>query len=129
MENQDRRFSPTVVDHAKHPRNAGEMESCDAYGIGGDVSQGESIALFIKVRDGVITDCSFIANGCTATVAAGSMTTELLKNKAFAEAAALTAEQLTEALGGLPDVKLSSAALAIEAVRDALARYADMVSI
>ncbi|MDD4075105.1 MAG: iron-sulfur cluster assembly scaffold protein [Eubacteriales bacterium] len=124
MENQDKRFSPTVIDHAKRPRNAGELEDCDAYGVGGDLAAGESVVLFIKVRDGVICDCTFLARGCSSVIAAGSMTTELLKGKTLASAAALTAAQLTAALGGLPAVKLKSAELAIAALHDALARYA-----
>ncbi|MDO5111730.1 MAG: iron-sulfur cluster assembly scaffold protein [Clostridia bacterium] len=124
MEDQDKRFSPTVIAHAKRPHNAGEMEDCDAYGVGGDLTQGESIVLFIKVREDTITDCTFLAQGCSSAIAAGSMTTELIKDKTLAEAAALTAPQLVEALGGLPAVKLPSADLAIQAIQDALSRYA-----
>ena len=125
MENQSKRFSPTVIDHAKRPRNAGEPEDCDAYGIGGDLTEGDSVVLFLKVREDRITDCRFIAQGCTSAIAAGSMTTELVKGKTLAEASALTATQLTDALGGLPAVKLTSAGLAIDALRDALRRYGD----
>lgn len=124
MNDNDKRFSPTVLEHARRPRNARELEDCDAYGVGGELAQGDSIALFIKVRNDTIADCSFIAQGCTSTIAAGSLLTELISGNTLSQAAALTEGALIEALGGLPFVKRYSARLAVLALNDALERYA-----
>ena len=58
--------------------------------------------------------------GCSASIAASSVTTELVAGKSVGEARALTRHDIAEALDGIPPAKLHSAVLAIDALKAAL---------
>ena len=79
--------------------------------------------MYLKIDDGVITDCKFKTFGCGAAIATSSMATELIKGKSVDEALALTNSAVVEALDGLPAVKVHCSVLAEEAVKTAVADY------
>ncbi|NSW92797.1 MAG: iron-sulfur cluster assembly scaffold protein, partial [Firmicutes bacterium] len=68
-------YSETVMDHFSNPRNSGKMISSDGEGIDGDVRCGDSLTIYIKVKDNRITDIRFLVFGCAASIATSSMTT------------------------------------------------------
>ena len=53
-------FNDKVIDHFMSPRNAGTMPDADAVGSSGDPRCGDALTLYIKVKDDVITDISFL---------------------------------------------------------------------
>ena len=57
------------------------------------------------------------------TIACGSMLSELVLGRSIAECRELTADDLIDALDGVPPDKLHCPALAIGALRDALSRW------
>ena len=111
------RFSDVLMDHFTWPRNTGEIQSPDCIGIGGTAGQGPVIVLTLRVRDNLVVEAKCKASGCGVTVAAGSILTELILNRRIDECRCITAEQLTEALGGVPPDKLHSPILAVTALR------------
>jgi nitrogen fixation protein NifU and related proteins len=60
---------------------------------------------------------------CGPTIASGSMLTEMIAGKSIVECRELTAENLIEALDGMPPDRLHCPALAIGAPNDALAKW------
>lgn len=116
-------WSEQVMDHFTNPRNLGEMEDADSFGIGGDIMCGDSMILFIKVRDDVIYDASFLVQGCVAAIASSSMTTEIVKGKTIEEAKRISPEDISDALGGLPEHKMHCSVLGTAAIEDAIRRY------
>jgi nitrogen fixation NifU-like protein len=99
------------------------MPDADAEGTCGDPSCGDSLTLYIKVKDEVIEDISFLVFGCVAAIATSSMTTELVKGKSLDEALKLTDTDITEALGGLPENKLHCSVLGATALKNAIENY------
>ena len=93
-------FSDKVIEHFMCPRNAGSMPDADGIGSCGDPSCGDSLTLYIKVKDNVITDISFLVFGCVAAIASSSMTTELAKGKTLEEALRITDNDIADALDG-----------------------------
>ena len=118
-------YSDTVMDHFTHPRNLGKMEDADGIGEVGNAKCGDIMKMYIKVRDGVITDVKFNTFGCGSAIASSSMATEMIKGKPVSEALQLTNRAVTEALGGLPAHKLHCSVLAEEAVQAAVKDYYD----
>ncbi len=118
-------YSEKVMDHFENPRNVGVMEDADGVGEVGNPVCGDIMKMFIKVRDGVITDVKFKTYGCTSAVASSSMATEMIKGKTIAQALELSNKAVTEALGGLPPQKIHCSVLAEEAVRAAVKDYYD----
>ena len=116
-------YSEKVMDHFANPRNVGEIEDADGVGEVGNAKCGDIMKMYIKVSDGVITDCKFKTFGCGAAVATSSMATELIKGKPIEEALKLTNKAVVEALDGLPTVKLHCSVLAEQAIKAALSDY------
>ncbi|MEW6034324.1 MAG: iron-sulfur cluster assembly scaffold protein [Chloroflexota bacterium] len=115
-------FSDTVINHATNPRNAGSIPDADAYAfLLGPCA--DKMEVWLKVRNGRVEDASFWTDGCGATIACGSMTTELVKGKTLGEVLAITAEAIATNLGGLPEDHVHCAGLASSTLKKAVAEY------
>ena len=79
-------YSDKVMDHFQNPRNVGKMDDADGIGEVGNAKCGDIMRMYIKVEDGVITDCKFNTFGCGSAIATSSMATELIKGKPVEEA-------------------------------------------
>ena len=118
-------YSDKVMDHFQNPRNVGKMDDADGIGEVGNAKCGAIMRMYIKVEDGVITDCKFNTFGCGSAIATSSMATELIKGKPVEEALELSNQAVVEALDGLPPQKIHCSLLAEEAVRAAVKDYYD----
>lgn len=118
-------YSDKVMDHFQNPRNVGKLEDADGIGEVGNAKCGDIMRMYIKVNDGVITDCKFNTFGCGSAIATSSMATELIKGKPIEEALKLSNQAVVEALDGLPAHKIHCSVLAEEAVRAAVKDYYD----
>jgi len=116
-------YSEKVMEHFKNPRNVGNMEEPDGIGHVGNVVCGDIMELYIKVKDGVITDAKFKTFGCGAAIATSSMVTELVTGKTVEEALKISNRAVAESLGGLPPIKMHCSVLAEEALRAAIDDY------
>ena len=116
-------YSDKVMDHFMNPRNVGVIEDADGVGRTGNPVCGDLMEMSIKVNGDVITDIKFRTFGCGAAIATSSMATELIKGKEIDEALAITNRTITEALDGLPPVKVHCSVLAADALRTSLADY------
>ncbi|MFH1651943.1 MAG: iron-sulfur cluster assembly scaffold protein [Chloroflexota bacterium] len=112
-------YTGTVVEHSLHPRNLGSLESPDGYArFTGDC--GDSVELWLNVRDGMVRDIAFTSDGCSATIAAVSMMTELTRGKNLDKARGIRPQDVLEALGGLPPGNMHCAQLAVDVLRQAI---------
>ena len=117
------KYSEKVMDHFTNPRNVGEIENADGVGVVGNAKCGDIMKMYLKIDDGVITDCRFKTFGCGAAIATSSMATELVKGHTVEEALSLTNSAVVEALDGLPAIKVHCSVLAEEAIKSAVADY------
>jgi len=116
-------FTDQVIDHFSNPRNVGIMEDADAKGTGGDPICGDFLTIYIRVRENVIKDISFLVQGCIAAIATSSMTTELAKGKTLEEALKISNQMIADALGGLPEEKMHCSVLGAAALTNAIEEY------
>ena len=116
-------YTEQVMDHFTNPRNVGEIENPSGVGTVGNARCGDIMRIYIQVEDDVITDVKFKTFGCGAAVATSSKATEMVLGKTVDEALKITNKMVTEALGGLPPVKLHCSVLAEEALHEAIADY------
>jgi nitrogen fixation protein NifU and related proteins len=89
----------------------------------GDAGAGAFPILSLRVDGGQVTAAKYHTIGCGPPIACGSMLSELVLGRSIAECRELTAEDLIEALDGVPPDELHCPALAIGALRDALSHW------
>lgn len=116
-------YSPTLIDHFEHPRNAGAMEDADAEAYVVNPVCGDSLRMFLRIEDGKVSRASFLTSGCPASIATSSAATEMLAGRTLEEAEALSRDDYAEAVGGLPKSKVHCSVLAASAVRQAIAEW------
>ena len=112
-------YSEKVMDHFQNPRNVGKI------GEVGNAKCGDIMKMYIKVKDGVISDVKFNTFGCGSAIATSSMATEMIKGKKIEDALELSNKAVVEALDGLPTHKIHCSVLAEEAVKAAVKDYYD----
>lgn len=117
------KYSDTVLDHYRNPRNVGEIQGSAAIAQAGDPATGDVLKISLRIVDDTIAEARFKAFGCTAAIAAGSMATTLLAGRTVAAAARLTNLDVVRALDGLPQSKVQCSVLAEQAIREALQRH------
>ena len=112
-------YSETTIDHVLYPRNTVQFQDADGYAA---CSSGcsENMKIWIKVRNNSIWQVGFWTDGCAATIACGSMATELAQDKEVSQAMKVTASDIAEALQDLPKGNLHCAELAAETLQTAL---------
>ena len=118
-------YSEKVMDHFQNPRNLGKMDDADGIGEVGNAKCGDIMKMYIKVKDGIITDVKFNTFGCGSAIASSSMATEMIKGKSIDQALELSNKAVVEALDGLPTHKIHCSVLAEEAVKAAVKDYYD----
>ena len=116
-------YTEQVMDHFMNPRNMGEIENADGVGEVGNAKCGDIMRVYLKIENGIITDCKFKTYGCASAIATSSIATEMIKGHTIEEAVALSNKAVVEALGGLPTHKIHCSVLAEQAVKAALADY------
>ena len=121
-------YSEKVVDHYENPRNVGSFDKGDesvGTGMVGAPACGDVMKLQIRVNPetGIIEDARFKTFGCGSAIASSSMATELIKGRTIDEAMSFSNQEVVDALGGLPPVKIHCSVLAEEALKAALEDY------
>jgi nitrogen fixation NifU-like protein len=115
-------YTDTVIDHAMNPRNAGSIPNADGFArVTGPC--GDTMEIWLGVKDSRIRDATFWTDGCGPTIACGSMATELIKGKSIAEALRITQEDILNSLGGLPEESHHCALLAANTLKQAVRDY------
>ncbi len=116
-------YSELVMEHFTNPRNVGEIPDADGIGTEGNPVCGDVMKIYIKVKDGRITDAKFKTFGCGAAIAVSSMITEMVKGKTIDEALEISKEAVAQALGGLPPQKLHCSNVGADALHKAIENY------
>lgn len=116
-------YSEAVFDRWRNPRNMGRLGRADGYGkISGGC--GDTVEIFLNIRADIVSECTFMTDGCGATLACASMATELAQGKSIVAAlAGVTAEEILNQLGGLPEGNVHCAGLAADTFKLAIADY------
>ena len=116
-------YNQTVMDHFMNPRNMGDLRDADGVGEVGAAACGDIMKISLKIKDGIIEDARFKTFGCGSAIASSSMATELIKGRSIDEAMSFSNQEVVDALGGLPPVKIHCSVLAEEALKAALEDY------
>ena len=116
-------YSPQLIEHFEHPRNAGAMDGADAEAYVTNPVCGDSMRIFLRIADGRVAAASFLTSGCPAAIGTSSAATELVQGHTLDEAIALSRGDYADAVGGLPKSKIHCSVLAAAAIRQAIGEW------
>jgi nitrogen fixation NifU-like protein len=109
-------FKDTLLEHFRHPHNAGDMSDATATVEVTNPVCGDVLRLAVRVEGGHIAAARFKTQGCVAAIASSSVLTDMLGGKTIAEARKITTEEISAALGELPPATFHAAQLCVDAV-------------
>ncbi|MGC8544501.1 Fe-S cluster assembly sulfur transfer protein SufU [Athalassotoga sp.] len=79
-------YAEVIMDHQRHPRNFGKLESFDREVQMTNSSCGDQISLQVKFENEKIKDLKFTGMGCAISMASASVMTEVMKGLSIEEA-------------------------------------------
>lgn len=79
-------YQQTILEHARHPRNAGRMEHPTHAAFGKNPLCGDALELMLQVEDDRIISLMFVGEGCAISQASCSLLTVELAGKTVNEA-------------------------------------------
>jgi nitrogen fixation NifU-like protein len=116
-------YSKKTIEIFRKPKFAGEVCKADASGTVGNPACGDEMHISIKVKGDKIQDIKFRTFGCIAAIASSETVCKLAKGKTLDEALKITKDDVANALGGLPPIKMHCSMLGIEALKKAIDEY------
>jgi len=118
-------YSEATISHAMNPRNLGEMDNADGFARKTGPC-GDTMEIWLRVKNGTITQANFMTDGCGTSIASGSMVTEMARGRNVTEARQITQQDILKALGGLPEESEHCALLAANTLKAAIKDSLDM---
>lgn len=117
-------FNETIMKRFASPEHAGGLRGASGTGKAGDSECGDLVKLYIVVDDnGRIETARFKAYGKVCTIVASDIACELIERKTLDRALEVTAKDILDEMGEVPEERLYSANLAEEAIKNAVEDY------
>jgi nitrogen fixation NifU-like protein len=112
-------YRENILDHYRHPRNAGKLEHPTHSHEEHNPLCGDVIRMDLHVNeDNIIDQVAFTGKGCAISQASASMLTEMIQGKSLEEAKQIGKEQILEALGiEIGPVRLKCALLSLKVLK------------
>jgi len=111
-------YQQNILDHWKHPRNSGKLDSPTVSHEEVNPLCGDKLRFDLQIEDDVVTDVRFTGRGCAISQAAASMLTEEIKGKPLADVRTLAKEDVLGLLGiDVGYTRLKCALLGLKAVK------------
>jgi NifU-like protein involved in Fe-S cluster formation len=88
----------------------------------GSPGHGDVLQLSLKLSDGKVSEARFKSFGCAVAIAAGSVTTELIRGMRLEELENFGNSEVAKALGGVPESKMECSVLVEQALREFVRR-------
>ena len=115
-------ITDAFIDHAERPRNYGTLPAGEGFtSFTGPC--GDTIRVWLKVRDDIVEDIRFDTDGCGYTIACGSVATEMILGKKILDVKKISQKRIIDELGWLPDSHKHCALLASNALKEAVKDY------
>jgi nitrogen fixation NifU-like protein len=117
-------YSPTILDHFKHPRNRGALPAPTVSQEGTNPLCGDRVRIDLALEGDVVTDARFTANACAICIAAASMLTELVRGAPLEDLETLSVPELiTQLKSEIPASRMACVRLPLTVLHTGLLRY------
>jgi nitrogen fixation NifU-like protein len=100
-------YQDLILDHFKNPRNFGEIRDKTHFGRAFNTVCGDSVEVFLVIRDGALEEIAATPVGCAICKASASMMTEAVKGLKVPDAESVLKDvwQLIDGVGEIPQVE------------------------
>lgn len=122
----DDMYREIILEHYKHPHNAGTLDQPDISHEEHNPLCGDRIRLDLAIEGGVVADVRFQGRGCAISQAAASLLTDELRGKTLDELRALSREDVLDLIGIPLDknpVRIKCALLPLKTLKAGLYEY------
>ena len=106
----------------RNPLYIGMLKDPDAHAIHKGTC-GDTIEIFMKFKNGIVNEASFVTDGCGSSMVCGSFAAEMSMGKDPEQLFEITGETILEKLGGFPEKDRHCAFLAAETLHKAANDY------
>jgi nitrogen fixation NifU-like protein len=86
MSQLDELYQTLILEHNRHPRNFGKLETATGHAEGRNPLCGDAFDVWLRLEGDTIAEVSFLGQGCAISKASASMMTAAIKGKTVAEA-------------------------------------------
>jgi nitrogen fixation protein NifU and related proteins len=122
----DDMYREVILEHYKHPHNAGTLEHPDISHEEHNPLCGDRIRIDLQVKSGIITDVRFLGRGCAISQASASLLTDELAGKSLDDARSISREDMLDLIGIPLDknpVRIKCALLALKTLKTGIYQY------
>ena len=117
----DDMYREIILEHYRHPHNAGTLEQPDVSHEDSNPLCGDRIRIDLRLEGNTIADVRFQGRGCAISQAAASLLTDEIKGKPLKDVAAFRADDLLDLLGiDISPARLKCAMLSFDSLQHLL---------
>ena len=122
----DDMYREVILEHYRHPHNAGVLEQPDVSHEDSNPLCGDRIRIDLKLAGDVIADVRFQGRGCAISQAAASLLTDEIKGKSLDEVRAFSKDDMLDLIGIPLDknpVRIKCALLGLKTLKSGVYEY------
>lgn len=114
-------YAEELISNYEHPDAKGKLENAEAKMHEENISCGDTIDVYLSVKDGKIVDAKFEGSGCIISMGVANMLMNYLKGKSIEEVEKMGKDELFELIKIDPGpARLHCATLSLRAVKKAV---------
>ncbi|MGC8478478.1 MAG: Fe-S cluster assembly sulfur transfer protein SufU [Candidatus Micrarchaeia archaeon] len=117
----DNLFAEQIISNYEHPHNKGKLEKPSVKHHEYNPTCGDELTLYLKIKNGKISDIKFEGDGCAISMASASMLTDMVKGKSLAEVEKMGVKDIIDLIGLDPGpARLKCATLSLRTLKEAV---------
>ena len=122
----DDMYREVILEHYKHPHNAGTLEQPDITHEDSNPLCGDRIRIDLQIDGGAVAEIRFQGRGCAISQAAASLLTDEIKGKSLDDVRAFSKDDMLDLIGIPLDknpVRIKCALLALKTLKSGVYEY------
>ncbi len=120
-------YGEELINRYEHPHEKGKLENASISMHEENVSCGDNITVYLKIKDGKIEDAKFDGNGCIISMGSADLLLESIKGKSLKEIEKIGKKELFEIIGIEPGpARLHCATLSLRALKKAVFEFENL---